>query len=249
MAFTNIWDNTFPPDTQAANQLGLDIRNLKLDISQRLSAMTGAIGTPPPLENVFAGMPFFDTNTGKVYQFTGTGFTEITPLILSNINEANTALQAGIVSALVNIPLTAPGPLVLATGAEVLTTPIVGDNTTKVATMAALQTVLGQSVPTIITTGAGTAIKLPLTYNSSGVPQTFATVQGGLSTNVPEISTVTIPFIVSFTTLAGFSLFAVTRNTSPAGRDTCIGSLVGLTVSNNTNTDTEYNWIAVGLSN
>lgn len=85
--FTNPFDNTFPPDTQLANQLGNDIRTLKLDLQQRMSAISGnsvsstqfpnfvndtqptAWGTPS------GGVLFFATDTGRVWQWTGSTTT------------------------------------------------------------------------------------------------------------------------------------------------------------------------------
>lgn len=42
MAYTNVWDETQPPDSQQANLLGLDVRNTKLDLRQRLESIFGA---------------------------------------------------------------------------------------------------------------------------------------------------------------------------------------------------------------
>ena len=258
MAFSEIFDPTFPPDTQAANQLGLDIRNFKTDFAQRLAAMTGSVGTPPAFEAIFAGIPFFDTTTGKVYQFTGTGFTEITPLILSNISEASIPLQEAIVAAIATIPASSPGPLVLPTGATVLTTPPNGDSTTKVATMAAVQQILAQAIPTV----AGGALKIPLTFNSSGVPLTYVTIQGGLSATVAggaHIQNVAVSFSPAYVTV--IAAVATPNNLASTGTRGVSAHVIGLstggftlTLANNDpganldSTDAAY-WIAVGISN
>ena len=68
MAYDHVWDDTQPPDTQAANLLGQDIRNLKDDIAQRMGTLSGLDASKPPLENAFAGFLYFATDTGKVYQ-------------------------------------------------------------------------------------------------------------------------------------------------------------------------------------
>ena len=41
MAFSEIYDITFPPDTQAISQGALDIRNFKQDIAQRIANLSG----------------------------------------------------------------------------------------------------------------------------------------------------------------------------------------------------------------
>lgn len=78
MAFTNTWDNTFPPDTQAANQLGADIRNMKTDVQQRMAAISGLDANKPAFEAGFAGVLFFATDTGRIYTWTGAAWTDVT---------------------------------------------------------------------------------------------------------------------------------------------------------------------------
>lgn len=75
-AFTNVWDNTFPPDTQQANQLGLDLRNFRTDVQQRHALLSGTLANQPTnLEAGFGGVgygtPFFATDNGQVYQWNG----------------------------------------------------------------------------------------------------------------------------------------------------------------------------------
>ena len=41
MAFTNVYDVTFPADTQLANLLGSDARSLALNVQQRMAAISG----------------------------------------------------------------------------------------------------------------------------------------------------------------------------------------------------------------
>jgi hypothetical protein len=84
MAFTNVFDNTQPPDTQAANLLGQDIRNFKVDIQQRVAAMSGLDANKPTFNldaqpTAWNGCLYFATDTGKIYQFGGgTTWTDIT---------------------------------------------------------------------------------------------------------------------------------------------------------------------------
>ena len=88
MAFTNTFDVTFPPDTQAANQLGLDIRNLKLDLQQRMGATSGLstglpnIGADAQPTN-WTGLLFFATDTGAIYQWSGSAWVAVTNNLFS----------------------------------------------------------------------------------------------------------------------------------------------------------------------
>ena len=83
MAFTNIYDNTFPPDTQLANLLGSDLRAFRLDIQQRVAAMSGLDASKPNFAGdaqpaTWNGVLFFATDTGKVYQFNNPSWTDVT---------------------------------------------------------------------------------------------------------------------------------------------------------------------------
>jgi hypothetical protein len=83
MPFTNLWDDTFPPDTQLANQLGLDLRNFRLDAQQRMAAISGldaakpAFGADAQPAN-WNGILFFATDTGKIYQFANPVWVDVT---------------------------------------------------------------------------------------------------------------------------------------------------------------------------
>ena len=83
MAFTNNYDVTFPPDTQQANQLGADLRNLALNVQQRMAAISGLDAAKPsfgtdiqPLN--WTGILFFATDTGNVYRWTGAAWVQVT---------------------------------------------------------------------------------------------------------------------------------------------------------------------------
>lgn len=82
---TNIWDITQPPDTQLANLLGQDIRNLKQDIMQRMSLLSGTLANRPTPETVNAtwggvgfGILFFTTDTNQIFQWNGAAWVDVT---------------------------------------------------------------------------------------------------------------------------------------------------------------------------
>src|SRR6266404_1816140 len=87
-AFTNVWDTTSPPDTQLANLFGQDLRNLRVDVMQRMSLLSGTFANRPTPENVNAiwggagfGLLYFSTDTGQVFQWNGGAWVEVTPQI------------------------------------------------------------------------------------------------------------------------------------------------------------------------
>lgn len=95
MAFTNVWDTTFPPDTQLANLLGQDLRNFRLDAQQRMSAISGLDANKPGFASDaqpsnWNGVLFFATDTGKIYQFNNPAWTDVT----SHFIPTQTAVQA-----------------------------------------------------------------------------------------------------------------------------------------------------------
>lgn len=83
MAFTNIWDDTYPPDTQLANLLGQDLRNFRTDTQQRMAAISGLDANKPNFggdaqPNNWNGVLFFATDTGLIYQWTNPAWVNIT---------------------------------------------------------------------------------------------------------------------------------------------------------------------------
>jgi hypothetical protein len=95
MAFTNIYDNSFPPDTQLANLLGLDLRNLRLDVQERMGAISGLDASKPPFgtdaqPTKWNGVLFFATDTGNIYQWNNPAWTNVT----SNFTTKSAALKA-----------------------------------------------------------------------------------------------------------------------------------------------------------
>jgi hypothetical protein len=86
MPFTNSFDNTFPPDTQLANQLGADIRNFKLDIQERLAADSGPLQARPDYSqdaqpSKWTGRLYFATDTKQTFRWNGTGWDDVTSAV------------------------------------------------------------------------------------------------------------------------------------------------------------------------
>jgi hypothetical protein len=99
--FTDVWDITAPPDTQLANLLGQDIRNLKLDVMQRLSLLSGTLANRPAPEIANAtwggagfGLLYFATDTGQIFQWSGAAWTDVTTSILRGLVVAKVDLLA-----------------------------------------------------------------------------------------------------------------------------------------------------------
>lgn len=126
---TNVFDNTFPPDTQAANQLGLDIRNFKLDIQERMALISGLFANRwNPGADVqpakWTGLLYFATDTNQLFQWTGAAWAQLSFLsdIVTSISLAGQAAAiplttlytvpggaAGLYRASVKLILTAAG--------------------------------------------------------------------------------------------------------------------------------------------
>jgi len=90
MAFTNIWDVTFPPDSQLANLLGQDLRNFRLDVQQRMGAISGLDANKPAFSGDtqpanWNGVLFFATDTGKVYQWNNPSWTDVTTSVAGRL--------------------------------------------------------------------------------------------------------------------------------------------------------------------
>jgi len=88
--FTDVWDITQPPDTQLANLLGQDDRNIKLDVMQRLSLLSGLFANRPTPETVNAtwggagfGILYFSTDTKQIFQWNGGAWVDISSSFLS----------------------------------------------------------------------------------------------------------------------------------------------------------------------
>lgn len=90
--FDNVWDITQPPDTQLANLLGQDIRNLKDDIMQRMSLLSGTFANRPTPETVNAtwggagfGLLYFSTDTSQIFQWNGAAWVDISSSFFGSI--------------------------------------------------------------------------------------------------------------------------------------------------------------------
>jgi hypothetical protein len=83
MAWTDTWDDTLPLDSSAASLLGADLRSLKLDIQQRMGAITGTSTSLPPFGSDaqpinWTGVVCFATDNGHVYRWSGSAWVDIT---------------------------------------------------------------------------------------------------------------------------------------------------------------------------
>lgn len=83
---TNVFDNLFPPDTQAANLLGSDIRGFKFDIQERMGAISDVLANRwnpatdlQPLK--WTGLLFFATDTNQVFRWSGAAWVDVTGLV------------------------------------------------------------------------------------------------------------------------------------------------------------------------
>lgn len=82
-AFDRAFDETFPPDTQLANLLGQDLRNLKTDIRERLALQSGTLANRPTnMDAAFGaasyGTTYISTDTNQVFQWNGAAWVDIT---------------------------------------------------------------------------------------------------------------------------------------------------------------------------
>src|SRR5271166_2705970 len=88
MAFTNLYDDTFPADTELANLIGANLRQVRLDVQQRMAAISGLDAAKPNFgadtqPANWNGILFFATDTGKVYQFNNPAWTDVTSSLLT----------------------------------------------------------------------------------------------------------------------------------------------------------------------
>lgn len=124
MPYTNVWDDTVPLDTQAANQGAADFRQTKLDIMQRVASFgAGTLANRPTPESTsvsanWTGVMYWATDTAQVFNWNGTAWVDITTAILANASVIAAALQT--TGAPVNVSLAAPpttGQILTATNA------------------------------------------------------------------------------------------------------------------------------------
>jgi hypothetical protein len=122
MGYTNVWDITQPPDTQAANLLGQDLRTFRLDTMQHFAFMSGLDAAKPTPENSGAtanwqGLLFFATDTNKVYQWSGTAWVDISASMVAGAlaSAGGPVIISGVPS--LGQPLVATGPNAASWGA------------------------------------------------------------------------------------------------------------------------------------
>lgn len=107
MGFTEPWDNTFPPDTQAIKLGAQDIRSTKVDVQERLAAFAvGLLASRPTPEAGFGssgfGVQYFASDTGQLFQWNGVAWVLISvnknfidPTVQTQTNQAvGTVLNA-----------------------------------------------------------------------------------------------------------------------------------------------------------
>jgi len=83
-SFTNLWDTTFPLDTELANVIGANLRQLRVDVMQRLSLLSRTLVNRPTPEIANAtwggagfGLIFIATDTNQIFQWNGTAWVQI----------------------------------------------------------------------------------------------------------------------------------------------------------------------------
>lgn len=86
MSFSNVFDNSFPLDTQQARLLGDDIRKTKLDLQERLASCSGLAVNKPNFADdsqpdKWNGFLFFAVDIGRIFQFNNPNWTDVTNLI------------------------------------------------------------------------------------------------------------------------------------------------------------------------
>jgi hypothetical protein len=111
--FDNTWDITQPPDTQLANLLGQDLRNLKDDVMQRLSLLSGTFANRPTPETVNAtwggagfGILYFSTDTSQIFQWNGASWVDVTSSFTGTVKlEAQSTTPVTVTNTTVLSPL------------------------------------------------------------------------------------------------------------------------------------------------
>jgi hypothetical protein len=124
MAFSNLWDQTFPPDTQLASLGGADLRQLRVDTQQRMAAISGLDAAKPAFgadaqPAQWNGILFFATDTGNIYQFNNPSWTNVTSSFLFRNNALkaiNQTTHTGTTTLDTIYSLTVPGNAIGATG-------------------------------------------------------------------------------------------------------------------------------------
>jgi len=89
MAFTNVYDDTFPPDVQLASQGAADLRQVRVDVQERMAAISGLDAAKPNFNAdaqpaSWNGVLFFALDTAKVYKFVNPSWVDVTSTIIGN---------------------------------------------------------------------------------------------------------------------------------------------------------------------
>ena len=102
-----MWDNTFPPDTQLANQLGQDLRSFRLDTQQRLQ-LVGTLANRPTPDAGFGhpgiGMLYVAYDTGQFFRWDGATWQDLTAAIAVAIGGLMSNTKVAAVSGVVLAP-------------------------------------------------------------------------------------------------------------------------------------------------
>ena len=105
MAFTNTWDDAFPTDTELANLIGANLRQLRVDTQQRMAAISGLDAARPNFAgdtqpNSWNGILYFATDSGRTWVFSNPTWIEVTGKLLSSrimsITTANLVINPSI---------------------------------------------------------------------------------------------------------------------------------------------------------
>jgi len=162
MAFTNVYDDTFPADTELANLIGANLRQIRLDVQQRMAVISGLDAAKPNFAGDtqpgnWNGILFFATDSGKIYQFNNPTWTDVTTsFIASNLVGIN--------------PQAASYQPVLSDSGKLILMSVAGANTFTVPTNATVAFAIG-TVLSVSQTGAG---------------QTTIVAAGGVTINTPS---------------------------------------------------------------
>lgn len=80
---TNVYDNTFPPNTQLASLGAADLQQVRLDVQERMALISGTLagrwnpGTDTqPLK--WTGLLYFVTDTQQIFQWSGSAWVDVT---------------------------------------------------------------------------------------------------------------------------------------------------------------------------
>ena len=84
--FTNLWDQNFPADNAFVLQGAANLRQLRVDVQQRMAAISGTDAAKPNFSadaqaTQWLGILYFALDTARVYQWDGTAWLDVTAQI------------------------------------------------------------------------------------------------------------------------------------------------------------------------